>query len=293
MILVTGATGLNGGELVRLLSSRGIPVRALVRDASRAAALASLPNVEIVQGDMAHPETLAEPLRGVDRAMLISTSNPTMLEVQSNFIGAARKAGVRHVVKLSGIIPDIDSPFRFARMHGEIELKLESSGIAFTHLRAGEFMHSYFRQVPAIVARGALFLPMEDARIASIDVGDIAEVAARALTESGHEGKTYPLTGPEALTMEEVAEKLSAATGREIHYVNVAPEEAKKTRLAAGVPEYTADALDELFTERRQGKESHVYPTFEAIVGRRPTSFDDFARRNAAIFRGEQPAPKV
>jgi len=293
MILVTGATGLNGGELVRLLSARGVPVRALVRNASRAAALSSLANVEIVEGDMERPETLAEPLRGVDRAMLISSSNAAMLEVQSNFIDAARKAGVTHMVKLSGIIPDIDSPFRFARMHGEIELKLERSGIAFTHLRAGEFMHSYFRQVPAIVARGALFLPMEDARIASIDVGDIAEVAAKALTESGHEGKTYPLTGPEALTMAEVAKKLSAATGREISYVNVAPEEAKRARLAAGVPEYTADALDELFAERRNGKESEVYPVFEELIGRRPTSFDEFARRNAAIFRGEQPAPRV
>jgi uncharacterized protein YbjT (DUF2867 family) len=293
MILVTGATGLNGGELVRLLSARGVPVRALVRNASRAAALSSLANVEIVEGDMERPETLAEPLRGVDRAMLISSSNAAMLDVQSNFIDAARKAGVTHMVKLSGIIPDIDSPFRFARMHGEIELKLERSGIAFTHLRAGEFMHSYFRQVPAIVARGALFLPMEDARIASIDVGDIAEVAAKALTESGHEGKTYPLTGPEALTMAEVAKKLSAATGREISYVNVAPEEAKRARLAAGVPEYTADALDELFAERRKGKESEVYPVFEELIGRRPTSFDEFARRNAAIFRGEQPAPRV
>jgi uncharacterized protein YbjT (DUF2867 family) len=293
MILVTGATGLNGGELVRLLSARGIPVRALVRDRTRAAALSSLPNVEIVEGDMARPATLSEPLRGVDRAMLISSSDASMLEVQSNFIEAARLAGVKHVVKLSGIMPDTDSPFRFARMHGEVELTLERSGMAFTQLRAGEFMHAYFRQVPAIVARGAFFLPMEDARIASIDVGDIAEVAAKALTEPGHEGKIYPLTGPEALNMAEVAEKLSTATGRAIRYLNIAPEEAKKAQLAAGVPRYTADALAELFAERRKGKESQVSPVIEGIIGRRAHSFDEFAKRNAAIFRGEQPAPKV
>src|SRR6266404_3955985 len=135
MILVTGATGLNGKELLRRLSARGIAVRALVRNPSRA-------------------ETLAEALHDIDRAMLISSSAPDMLDVQSNFINAARKAGVKHVVKLSGIMPELDSGFRFARMHGEIEKRLEASGMAFTHLRAGEFMPAYFRQVPAIVAKG-------------------------------------------------------------------------------------------------------------------------------------------
>jgi uncharacterized protein YbjT (DUF2867 family) len=292
MILVTGATGLNGRELIRVLSNKGVAVRALVRNASRAAALAALPGVEIVEGDMARPETLAGPLRGVERAMLISSSDAAMLEVQRNFIDAARKAGVRHVVKLSGIMPEVDSAFRFARMHGEIEQYLEASGLAFTNLRAGEFMPAYFRQVPAIVGKGALFLPMQDAKIASIDVGDIAEVAALTLTASGQEDKTYPLTGPEALSMAEVAEKLSAATGRKVRYLNVAPDDAHKAWLAAGIPPYLADGLNELFAERRNGKESQVYPTVTALLGRPATSFAAFAARNAAVFRGEQPAPK-
>jgi uncharacterized protein YbjT (DUF2867 family) len=288
MILVTGATGLNGSALLRLLSAKGIATRALVRSRARAEAIAALPGVEIVEGDMARPETLGAALRDVGRAMLISSSDPVMLEVQSGFIDAARAAGVKHVVKLSGIMPDLTSPFRFARMHGEIERRLEASGMAFTHLRAGEFMPAYFRQVPSIVARGAMFLPMEDARIASIDVGDIAEIAALALTGSGHEGKTYPLTGPEALTMAEVAEKLSAATGKAIRYVNVAPEEARKAQLAAGMPPYLADALVELFAERRKGKEAQVSAMAQTLLGRRPTSFDEFAVRHAAIFRGDQ-----
>src|ERR1700690_3843484 len=98
--------------------------------------------------------------------------------------------------------------------------------MAFTHLRAGEFFSAYFRQVPSIISKGALILPMEDARIASIDVGDVAEVAATVLTNSGHEGKIYPITGPEALTMADVAKKLSISTGRSIRYVKVTPEEA-------------------------------------------------------------------
>jgi uncharacterized protein YbjT (DUF2867 family) len=293
MILVTGATGLNGKELLRVLSASGVAVRALVRNPARAEEIAALPNVEIVQGDMAHPETLAAGLRGVDRAMLISSSDPMMLDVQTNFIDAARKAGVKHIVKLSGIMPELDSAFRFARMHGEIEKRLEASGMAFTHLRAGEFMPAYFRQVPNITAKGAMFLPMEDARIASIDVGDIAEIAAQVLTGSGHEGKTYPLTGPEALTMTEVAAKLSAATGKTIRYVNVPPDGARQAHLAAGMPPYLADALFELFAERRNGKEAKVWPDAGVLLGRRPTSFDEFAGRNAAVFRGEALPPKV
>ena len=293
MILVTGATGLNGSELVRRLSAKGVPSRALTRNLAKAQSLASLPHVEVVEGDMANPDSLKAALRGVDRAMLISSSGPAMLDVQSSFIDAARKAGVKHVVKLSGIIPELDSPFRFARMHAEIERRLEASGVAFTHLRAGEFMPSYFRQVPSIVARGILALPMGDARIASIDIGDVAEVAIAVLTTDGHEGKTYPLTGPEALSMAEVAEKLSAATGKPVRYVDVPPEDARQARLAAGLPPFLAEGLDELFAERRKGKESRVWPTIEEVFGWRPTTFDEFAKRNAAIFRGEQPATRV
>jgi uncharacterized protein YbjT (DUF2867 family) len=292
MILITGANGLCGSELVRRLSAKGVAVRALVRNAAKAQGISSLANVEIVQGDMARPETLTDALRGVERAMLISSSEPAMLDVQTSFIHAARKAGVAHVVKLSGIIPDRESPFRFARMHGEIERRLEESGMAFTHLRAGEFMHAYFRQVPSIVSRGMLLLPMEGARIASIDIGDIAEVAADVLTGSGHEGKIYPLTGPAALSMAEVAEKLSVACGKPIRYVTVSPEDAKRAQLAAGVPPFLADALGELFAERRKGKESKVSQVIPTVFGRQPMSFDEFATRHAAIFRGEQPAPR-
>jgi uncharacterized protein YbjT (DUF2867 family) len=298
VILVTGATGLTGAELVRRLSRRGVAVRALVRNASgsnaaKAAELSQLAGVQIAEGDMARPDTLVSALTGTDRAMLISSSDPTMRDVQSAFIDAAARAGVRHVVKLSGIIPDLDSPFRFARMHGEIEQHLEESGMAFTHLRAGEFMHSYFRQVPSIVNRGELRLPMADARIASIDIGDIVEVAADVLTSAGHEGKTYPITGTDALTMTEVAAALSAATGRPVRYVDVPPADARAAQIAAGMPVYLADGLAELFAERRKGKEATVYETIQTTFKRRPMSFDEFARRHAAVFRGEQPAPRA
>ena len=152
----------------------------------------------VVAGDLAQPDSLARALDGVDKAVLISSSDAAMADVQSAFVDAAKKASVGHLIKLSGIMPELDSDFRFARMHGQIEKHIEASGLAFTHLRAGEFMQAYFRQIPSIVARGAIMLPMEDARIASIDAADVAAVTADILTSPGHEGKIYPLTGPEA-----------------------------------------------------------------------------------------------
>jgi uncharacterized protein YbjT (DUF2867 family) len=290
-IAISGANGLVGSRVVAQLAARGHKVRAVVR-ADRGT-FSSLPKVEVAIADLLKPDDLARAFAGIERAMVISSSAPDMVEVQCSFIDAARRAGVRHVVKLSGIMPELDSPFRFARMHGQIEQHLAASGLAFTQLRAGEFMPSYFRQVRNLVEKNALLLPMENARIASIDVDDLAEIAVRALTTAGHEGKIHRLTGPEALTMDEVAERLSRALGRSIVYKNVPPEQVKQGQLAAGMPPFTVDALAELFAERRRGKESQVHPDTAAILGRPATTFDEFAKRHVAIFRGEQPSPRL
>jgi uncharacterized protein YbjT (DUF2867 family) len=293
MILVTGATGLNGGMLVARLSARGERVRALVRSKDKAADLAILPHVEVVVGDLGKPETLVEPLKGVQHAMLISTANEEMERVQNAFIDAAKKAGVEHVVKLSGVMCDPNSDFRFARMHGNIEKHLEESGLGWTHLRAGEFMQAYFRQVPNILRANKIIFPLEDARIASVDASDVVDIAELALTQPGHMGKAYYLTGLEALTMHEVAKKIGKATGRDITYENVSPEQMKAMQIKNGIPEVRAQALSELFAERRKGAESKVHHDIEGLLRRKPISFDDFAHRWAAIFNGQQPAPNL
>lgn len=286
MILVTGASGLVGGEVVRQLSGQNVPVRALVRDPSRAPDLASRPGVQVSTGDLGRPETLGPALEDVGQAVLISSSDAGMAEVQNSFIDTAAKAGVGHVIKLSGIIPGLDSPFRFARMHAEIEEHLAASGMTYTMLRAGEFMQAYFRQVPNITARRELRLPMAGQRTASIDIVDIAAVAVRVLTGTGHENQTYPITGPQVLTMAEVAAILSEVIGTAIRYVDVPPEAARQAQLDAGMPRYLADGLAELFAERRAGKESVVSPLTPSLLGRPATSFAEFAARNAAVFRG-------
>jgi uncharacterized protein YbjT (DUF2867 family) len=225
----------------------------------------------------------------VDRALLISSPDQQMVETQFTFIDAARNAGVRQIVKFSGLNASVTSPFLFNRMHAEIEGHLEGSGVTWTHLRPSQFMSEYLRERPTIVADSAFFLPLEDTKLAPVDIEDIAKAAFALLHTSGHQGKRYEMTGPEALSMTEIAEQISLALGKTVRYVNVTPAERKRALLAAGVPAYIADALDVQASERRKGAtgEGVVHPETHIALGIRPTTFTEFVRRNATVLRGE------
>ena len=289
MILVTGANGQAGSAVIREFARDQVPVRALVRDRPKAQALASLPGVELVEGDMTRPETLTNALSGVDRVLVISSSDDQMVRTQSAFVDAAKKAGVRDIVKLSGLKASLTSPFIFNRMHAEIERHIESSGVAWAHLRPSQFMTEYLRELPTLVPQKAFFLPLEDVKLAPVDMEDIAKAAFALLTTSGHEGKRYEMTGPEALSMTEIAEQISKAIDQTVRYVNIPPAARKQALLAAGLPGYVVDALDVQASERRKRAtgEAVVHPETHAAFGIRPTTFAEFARRNAAVFRGE------
>jgi uncharacterized protein YbjT (DUF2867 family) len=172
-------------------------------------------------------------------------------------------------------------------MHDEIEFYLESSALEWTHLRPSQFMQVYLREVPTIAARGAFFLPMEDAQLEPVDLQDVAKVAFALLRSDGHHGKSYNMTGPEGLTMTEIAERISAALGKTIHYVNVSPLEKRNAMAQAGVPSFFLDAIEELFAERRRRRKSKVDLGTHEVFGIRPTTFAEFAQRDAAAFRGE------
>ena len=287
MILVTGASGLSGSAIVREFARQQYPVRALVRSRAKSHDLEMLPTVELVEGDMLRPETLADALSGIERVLMISSADQQMVETQYAFIDAAKKAGVRQIVKFSGLNAALDSPFLFTRMHAEIERYLERSGLAWSHLRPSQFMQVYLREVPTIVAESAFFLPLEDAKLAPVDIEDIAKVAFALLHTPGHEGKSYEMTGPEALSMTEIAEQISLAIGKTVRYVNISQAERRQALLAAGVPRYLADALDVQASERRKGAEATVHPETHIAFGIRPTTFAEFAHRHAAAFRGE------
>lgn len=223
---------------------------------------------------------------------MISSARERMLQTQCMFIDVARKAGVRHIVKFSGKESGVGfnpENFRSTWEHEHIEDYLENSGLAWTHLRPSQFMQFYLPQTPTgvDVAEKALFLPMENVRLSLVDIEDIAKVAFALLHSEGHEGKSYDMTGPEALTMTEVAERISQATGKPFRYVNIPLEEKRLAWLAAGIPSERVDAVSEVVSERSKCSESRVYLDTHEAFGVHPTTFAEFARRNAAIFCGE------
>ena len=283
MILITSAPGNNANAVIRELTTAGVRVRALLRNPNSAGEIKG-PLVEVAVGDFLNPASLDAALQGVEKAFLIPPTDPRSVEMQGNFIRAAKRAGTRHVVKLSVNGADVNSPVRVARWHAEGEKELEASGIPFTHLRPNAFMQNLLGLAPTIVSQGEFYQPAADGKVSHIDVRDIAAVAAKALTENGHQGKTYVITGPEALSYDEAAGKLSKAIGRPVKYVNITPEDFKKSLLGWGIPEYMADGLNEFFAAIRAGYCAVVTNTVEEVAKRKPISFDDFVHDFAETF---------
>ena len=283
MILVTGATGSNGSEIVKMLAAQNVPVRAMVRDRSRAGAIA-LPGVEVVEGDFDRPETLLSALSGVDRAFLLTNSSECAQTQQLDFVEAAKQSGVAHIVKLSQFAAAADSPVRFLRYHAAVEAAIKSSGIAYTFLRPNLFMQGLLNFKPTIVAQNTFYAAIGEAKVSMIDVRDIAAAATAALTETGHEGKIYDLTGPQALSHSEVAHYLSDAIGRKITFVDIPPETMLETLLSVHFPTWQAQGLIEDYAHYQRDEASVVTSELQNATGKAPRSFETFARDYAPMF---------
>ncbi|MBB3452733.1 uncharacterized protein YbjT (DUF2867 family) [Rhizobium sp. BK313] len=271
----------------------GQHVRALVRNLAKASdiGLDRLAEVELVEGDMGKPDTLDAALDGIQRVLMISSPTPNMFETQCCFIDACKRNGVRHIIKFSGAESGIGfdpSKFRFTQMHEDIEDYLERSGLAWTHIRPSQFMQVYLREAPDIAATGLLQLPFENIELSPVDVRDIAKVAHRLLHDGGHESESLNMTGPEALTMDDIAARISNVIGRPVRYVAIAPEKRRESLLANGMPTSFANALDEQLAERLKRPRSRVYLTTHEKFGVRPTTFAEFAERNADVFLGNR-----
>ena len=283
MILVVGATGKVGREVVRQLSSADAPVRALVRDPARASHI-RLPGVEVVVGNLARPDSLDAALSGVDRVFLASPADPDQVELQGNLVQACKRRDVGRIVKVS-VAGGPDAATQIGRWHWTTEKQIEASGLGFTMLRPSLFMQQTLRFAPSIAASGSFALPCGSGEVPLVDCGDVAAVAVAALTQEGHDRRIYDVTGPEALSFEAVADAIGQAVGRKITYVHVAPDYARKQMLADGVPLWLADDMLVLFASIREGYGGAVTDTVQKVTGEGPRTYLQFARDHAADFR--------
>jgi uncharacterized protein YbjT (DUF2867 family) len=270
VILVIGGGSRTGRELIRLLQASGAGVRALVRVQEQAG-----DGVETVYGDLARPATLDSAMAGADKVFLLGPAHHDEAAWYRNAIDAAGRAGIRHLVASSILGADPGSPARFIRHHGLADAHLQESGVPWTILRPNMYMHNVTAMwPPAIGPDGNYYAPAGEARISMVDARDIAALAARVLTEDGHAGKAYDVTGPQALSTAECCDLLAGHMNRPVSYVPVDDDTARAAMLGAGVPHWMTDALIELYQDyRRSGQDGYAaqfHGTVQAVTGQPP-----------------------
>ena len=288
-ILVTGATGRVGSELLRLLMKKGEQVRAATRNPARASS--PIP-VEFVAFDYDQPRTFAPALAGVERLFLVVRPGDNHSDrAAAPLVDAAKNAGVRHIVALTAMGVEQDDTF----MLRILEKYIEASGVQYTHLRPNWFMQSLSSgpMFADIRATGALHLPAADARISFVDLRDVAAVGCAALTEPLHGGNAYTLTGAEPLSYDEVVKKISLVAGKTIAYVPLSEAAACESLAKAGIPAELIERWKEFHRKVRQGFCAPVTRDIERVLGRPPILFDRFATDAASSWRQPWPAQQA
>ena len=286
MILVTGASGTVGREVLSEVLKTGKPVKAMYRSAEDAR---NAPGVPTVIADFADKASLQKALQGITAVYLVCSPIPQLVELESNVIEACKQAGVGHVVSNSAL-GAADYPKSFPSWHRKVEDKLKASGLAYTILRPNTFMQNIVAySAPSIRAQGAFYSATGDAKITFIDVRDIATATAKILSEpAAHAGKEYELNGPEALNYTEVAALLSKIVGRPVQFVNIPEEAQRKAMLDLGMPEWQVDALLDLqryYTVEKKGAE--ITPVLEQILGRPALRMEQYLNENKDAFRSQ------
>ena len=286
MILITGASGNVGSEVLKQAMASKLKLTAAYQSPEKAQTAPG--NVHTVVLDYGKPETIRAALEGVDTLFLVGPPTANLVALEANVIDEAQTAGITHLVKLSALG---GRNAIFPSMHRDSEERIEASGVPYTFMRPNGFMQNFVTYHSATIkAQNAFYGCQGNGAVSHIDVRDLAAAVVAVLSSKGHEGKAYPLTGPEALTQAQVAEKLSRATGRTISYVDLAQDEMRQAMLRAGMPEWSADAVLDLTRLYRDGGASSVDDTVEKLIGRKRKSFDEFAREYAAAFDAEERA---
>ena len=279
MILVTGATGTVGSEVVSQLAAIGERPRALVRNLEAARQRLG-GRVEVVTGDLDRPETLDRALDGVGRLFLLTVPGPRQLGQERAVAEAARRAGVRQVVRLSRVGAGERSPLRIARFHWQAEQQLQRCGLAATILRSPMFMQNLLFMVQG----GAISSAIGDGKVAMVDARDVAAAAVATLTSDGHAGKTYVLTGPHAVGLEDAARLLSQQLGTQICCVSLTPGDVRDGFLAMGVDPWLADDAATLDSLLAAGHDEPVADDIRRLTGRPPRTLTAFVQDYAVAF---------
>ncbi|RJL31807.1 SDR family oxidoreductase [Bailinhaonella thermotolerans] len=283
-VLVTGATGNVGRPLTAGLVEAGVQVRALTRDPGRA----RLPAAEVVQGDLTKPETV--PLDGVDRMFLFPEPS-TAKEIAER----AKRAGVQRIVVLSSgaVTGGFDTTF-----HPPVERAVQESGLEWTHLRPGEFAANKLALWgPSIRAERLVRDANPDAAWFPVHERDVADVALKALLEEGHHGKAYDINGPELISLRDQVQAIADALGEQVRFEEVTPAQAREIYLKIGG--FAAEAADFLlgFTDYDGNPADPAevkdfdpsvlgpLPTAQAVTGRPPRTFAQWARDHVEDFR--------
>ena len=283
MILITGASGNVGREVVKQALAVGLQIRATFQ--SPAVAAKAPAGLEGVIMDYAKPETIRPALHGVEKILLVGPPVRDLPALEANFVKEVRRAGRKHIVKISALG---GRESMFSSGHRDSEENIEASGLPYTFLRPNGFMQNLVNyNAGTIRSQNAFYGCQGNGAVSIVDIRDIAAVAVIVLAATGHEGKSYALTGGESLTTDQVAEKISRVAGRKISYVDLPPADLKKAILSAGTPEWSAEALLDLQRLYREGKASLVTDDVERLTGRRPITFDQFARDYAFAFQDE------
>jgi uncharacterized protein YbjT (DUF2867 family) len=286
VILVAGARGQVGREVVRALRERGTACRILVRKSEPHAEAAD--GVEAVVGDFEDVRSLESALQGIERLFVVCSPTAELPRLENNVYEAGRLAGVRLVVKASILGADPESiPFR--AVQGKAERCLEATGLPRVVLRPNYFMQNVLAGAKTMIARGVYEDAAAGARLSMVDLRDVGDAAAAVLCSDGHDGKTYELTGPAALSGQDVARAVREATGLAIAAEDLDPAEQRRRFAAYGVPEWVNAALESLYRDYRAsgatGYAARVTGDVARLLGRPPRDLVSLLRENGSAFR--------
>jgi len=294
-ILVTGATGTVGSEVVKqlALSSSSIDkkiIRAGVHSLNKVDKLKQYKLVEIVNMDYYKSETITTALQNIDKLFWLTPLTLNTTQISSNLVKEAQKTDIKHIVKLSVMGADFETATTIARLHRQEEKIIEESGIPYTFLRPVGFMQNFINFFgQTIKNQNAFYLPAGDGKVSFVDVRDIAAVAVKTLVandnDNQHIGKAYVITGDELLTYKQAAEIISKELGKKINYVHISDEDDRKAMNGIGMEDWLIDGMMELYSIIKDGHAAQITNTVEQIVGKKPISFSQFAKEYAEFFR--------